>query len=128
MIGLDGPDVAFVCHSRGGLLARAVAVRLCKRDQRWRDKLKGCVTFGTPHEGCPLAEAPGDLIGKVVTTMAVARTRSFGTLADALWYVRQRDSVPGIEDLRPVTGGGRFLKTLLDEELAGSNRGRRGQR
>ena len=52
------PRVAFVAHSRGGLVARATAAELLSSPSaaRWRDALSAIVTFGTPHDGAALAE------------------------------------------------------------------------
>ena len=41
--------VAFVCHSRGGLVARRTAVELLEASHVWRPRLRACVTFGTPR-------------------------------------------------------------------------------
>src|SRR5258708_4776981 len=53
------PHLAFVCHSRGGLVARSAAVKLFQKDAAWQKKVRGCVTFGTQHEGAMLAEMRG---------------------------------------------------------------------
>jgi pimeloyl-ACP methyl ester carboxylesterase len=116
VIGLDGPPVLFVAHSRGGLLARSAAVKLYDKSNAWVRKLSGCITFGTPHEGCPLAEAPGDLLGKVICIQALRNTGSWLSLADALAYTHQSRAFRGIEQLRPINGGGDFLRDLLDTE------------
>ena len=43
--------IAFVCHSRGGLVARAAFEKLCAKDKIWENRVCLCVTFGTPHAG-----------------------------------------------------------------------------
>jgi pimeloyl-ACP methyl ester carboxylesterase len=116
IIGVDGPSVLFVAHSRGGLVARSTAVKLYDKSDGWMQLLRGCVTFGTPHAGCPLAEAPGDLLGKVICIQALRSTGSWLSLADALSYTHQSKDFRGIEDLRPITGGGDFIRDLLDAE------------
>lgn len=47
--------VVFVAHSRGGLVARRTAVELARISASLRSCVRGCVTFGTPHEGADLA-------------------------------------------------------------------------
>jgi hypothetical protein len=116
VIGTEGPDVAFICHSRGGLLARAAIVELCEANKDWLRKLKACVTFGTPHDGSQLAEAPRDLLGKMVAIQAFRGGNGFLSLGDALHFVHQQPSPQGILDLRPLGGGGDFLKDLIRRE------------
>ena len=115
-IGLEGPPIAFVCHSRGGLLARSVAVKLFKRSPTWGAKVRGCLTFGTPHTGCPLAEAPDSVVAQVISLLATSKSHSFFSISDALWYTKNRGTVDGIRDLRPPGGGGDFIKDLRDSE------------
>ncbi len=112
-----GLPIGFVCHSRGGLVARACAARLIKADGAWRDRLRGAVTFGTPHEGAELAEMGDAFLGKVLLLSTVARGGRSVPILDALWTVRGRRRLPGITDLRPRQGGGRFLRRLEEREL-----------
>jgi hypothetical protein len=116
IVPFDGPAVTFVCHSRGGLVGRRTAVKLYGRSRRWLEKVCGCVTFGTPHEGCPLAEQPRQMIGKAATVLAASQTRSWWSISDMLAIAKGRTSLPGVEDLRPINGGGDFLKDLLESE------------
>ena len=125
VIGVQGPPVAFVCHSRGGLLARCVAVHLSEKHAGWVQKLRACVTFGTPHEGCPLAEAPGDLLGKAIAVGSWRAARGAFSLLDGLEYTHLARRAEGIEDLRPLTGRGTFLKELLEREAKFAPRGER---
>jgi pimeloyl-ACP methyl ester carboxylesterase len=87
-LGASGLPVVFVCHSRGGLVARAAAVKLLKSNPRWVDRLKGAVTFGTPHEGAELAELGDELLGKVLLLKSISQTGRVVPLVDALWAVR----------------------------------------
>lgn len=117
-IGLTVP-IAFVAHSRGGLVARATAVRLYDRTgENWRRRLRGCVTFGTPHNGAGLSELPEVCFGILVAGQALHGTGSWASLSDALWYCSRRESIEGIQDLRPLAAGGTFLKRLIDAEEA----------
>lgn len=91
----------FVGHSRGGLLARKIAAGLYDADpKRWRTQLAGCVTFGTPHYGTPLAEYPSQLLGLGVCAIG-AQTGGFATASDVLALVRAYEGkIPGISDLK----------------------------
>jgi hypothetical protein len=97
-------------------VARAAAVELSAAKANWLGKMKACVTFGTPHNGSPLAEAPGDLMGKVVAVQAFRGGNGFFSLSDALHFVHQQPTLDGILDLRPLGGGNDFLRDLLRDE------------
>ena len=120
VVGLDGPNVVFICHSRGGLLARSVAVKLCQGEQKWKEKwkekIRGCVTFGTPHEGAELAEGLDSFLGTLLLVQALRGGNGFASLGDALYCLKNR-ALDGIEDLVPV-GAKRdtFLKKLIEDE------------
>ena len=110
--GLSLP-VAFVCHSRGGLVARRTAVELMEIDRdRWQPRLPGLVTFGTPHEGAALAENGDELLGKLVLAGAVASRAGLVPLVDALWSVKDHRKLAGVSDLRPPTDEDAFLYKL----------------
>jgi hypothetical protein len=96
---------------------------LAKRDATWRTTLAGCVTFGTPHEGATLAEVPGELLGWFVVVQTLVKEKSTASLTDILWYYGSRKNIEGIEDLRPLSGGGTFLRDLLEAELSQAPRG-----
>jgi pimeloyl-ACP methyl ester carboxylesterase len=115
-LGPSGLPILFVCHSRGGLVARAAAVELLGANPRWVDRLKGAVTFGTPHEGAELAERADELLGKILLLKAVQKTGRFVPLVDALWAVHNRRNLEGITDLRPRRNGGEFLYKLRKSE------------
>jgi hypothetical protein len=114
-IGKSGLPLMFVCHSRGGLVARRTAVELLKASHVWRSRLRGCVTFGTPHEGAELAEKCNELLGKLLLLRTVRPTGAI-PLVRALQTVRQFRSLPGITDLRPRKNGGKFLDRLMEAE------------
>lgn len=115
-LGASGLPVLFVCHSRGGLVARATAVELCGTDLRWQNRLRGAVTFGTPHEGAELAEIGDELLGKVMLLKSISQTGRVIPLVDALWAVHNRKKIEGITDLRPRSNGGKFLRDLRKAE------------
>lgn len=92
-VGFD--DVVIVAHSMGGLVARAAIAVAGER--RWRAKLRGLITLGTPHHGSRLERA-GNLFETLGTTrwtsplQTLARLRSagitdlrFGNVVDADW-------------------------------------------
>src|SRR5262249_45357497 len=89
-LGPSGLPIVFVCHSRGGLVARAAAVELLEPNPGWADRLKGAVTFGTPHEGAELAECADEFLGKVLLLLTIRQTGRVVPLVDALIAVRKR--------------------------------------
>jgi len=123
----DLPKVAFVCHSRGGLLARYAAAILYERDAtRWRTQIGGCVTFGTPHLGSGLADAPDKLIACFMAAGAWRESGQLAALSDVLWICKNNRVLEGVEDLRTLRGKlpernrDPFQKTLSDKERAAS--------
>jgi hypothetical protein len=105
--------VVFVCHSRGGLVARMVLNILQTRERGdWNDKIKLCVTFGSPHSGAALAQHPMTL---AATYLAVtAKTRSAVSVARVLAAYQWRQGFAGIEDLEP---DGKCLSALRADEI-----------
>ena len=124
--------LAFVCHSRGGLLARFAAATLFERDlQRWEPIIRGCVTFGTPHLGTGLADAPDKLIAAFIAAGAWRESGRLAPLNDVLWIAKANGVLEGVEDLRTLQGRlpGRnrepFQRTLADKERAADIRKQR---
>jgi hypothetical protein len=116
-LGRSSLPIAFVCHSRGGLVARKTAVELMEIDrERWRPRLRGLVTFGTPHNGAELAEAGDEFLGKVLLGFTVAKQAGVLPLVDALWSVKDHKKLAGVTDLRPRSNGGNFLQDLRRAE------------
>jgi pimeloyl-ACP methyl ester carboxylesterase len=119
----DLPKLAFVCHSRGGLLARYAAAILYEREvARWSKQLGGCVTFGTPHLGSGLADAPDQLIACFIAAGAWRESGRIAGLSDVLWIAKNNDVLEGVEDLRTLRGKlpkhnrDPFQKTLGEKE------------
>ncbi len=50
-------ELALVCHSMGGLVARSACLQASESGQQWLKKLKKIVFLGTPHLGAPLERA-----------------------------------------------------------------------
>ena len=115
-LGKSGLPLMFICHSRGGLVARRTAVQLLRASDLWKLRLRGCVTFGTPHEGAELAEKGDQLIGKLLLLRTAGKQAGAFPLIRALQTVRQFKNLPGVTDLRPRKNGGRFLERLMDAE------------
>jgi pimeloyl-ACP methyl ester carboxylesterase len=116
-LGRSSMPIAFVCHSRGGLVARRTAVELMEIDKgRWQSRLRGLVTFGTPHNGAELAECGDELIGKLLLLYSVGQRGGLIPLVDALWSVKGHKTLAGVRDLRPRSGGGDFLRALRRAE------------
>lgn len=119
-IGVSGPDIAFVCHSRGGLVARETALRLYQTSPKYRMALRGAITLGTPHEGMDLASYSEDkFLSYFVCILAGRVSGRIATLSQILQYrSHQTDGViHGIHDLRPPSGPG-FIASLKDREKA----------
>ncbi len=117
-VGERAIPVGLVCHSRGGLVARQAAEYLYQEDAKrtqpvWKDRLRVCVTFGTPHLGAELAEAPSGFMGAFVAEASLHGTRDIASLVDVLAYRQAHDGFPGIEDLCPES---KFLKELEEQE------------
>jgi hypothetical protein len=115
-LGPSSLPIAFVCHSRGGLVARRTIVELLEVNAQWQPRIRACVTFGTPHDGAELAEFGDELLGKIMLLQTVRRQAGYVPLVDALWTVYDRRKLPGITDLRPRKNGGEFLRRLRKAE------------
>jgi hypothetical protein len=117
--------LAFVCHSRGGLLARRAAASLYQSGPgRWKQQLAACVTFGTPHEGTPLAEHPSKLLGAGVATIRATQPGPFMGASDVLALVAAYGAtIPGIDDLKPPTAIGKgYQSTTFVTDLSNDER------
>lgn len=107
--------VGFLCHSRGGLVGRSAALKLYELDTVWSQRLRACVTFGTPHLGAYLAEAPEELLC-VFLAAAAGGGGGFANLADVLVLMGRTQGIQGIEDLQPRVHDGQFLARLQEDE------------
>ena len=107
------PPLVFVCHSRGGLVARKTAV-LMQEKPIFADKVKLCVTFGTPHKGADLASHPLKFVAAYVAIMSATRT-AFSVIR-ALAIYKHKLRFEGVEDLLPESVSNSFLSTLRDDE------------
>lgn len=109
-------NVVFLCHSRGGLVARYAAANLAK-DPSWRTRLVDLITFGTPHAGAALAEAT-DARDAAAYLLGLNATRKAVSVLDVCAYLREYEAA-GITDLRPGGHQGSYIEEL--EELEDEN-------
>jgi pimeloyl-ACP methyl ester carboxylesterase len=126
-LGADDAKIAFVCHSRGGLVARAAAEKLYGKDaDKWKRQICCCISFGTPHAGVALAEHPDRQLGAFV--LAGMSRKQIASLTDIAAYLEQRGKIEGIDDLRPSSAPGepflRKLEKLEWEKAPGGSRRR----
>jgi hypothetical protein len=115
-LGSSGLPLLFVCHSRGGLVARATVVKLVNGNRSWAERLRGAVTFGTPHLGAELAERGDEFLGKLLLLKTIQQTGKSVPLVDALLAVRKQKAIEGVSDLRPTSNRGEFLYGLREDE------------
>ena len=114
-LGADSPPMVFVCHSRGGLVARKAAVIMQEQGGPWGDKVRLCVTFGTPHRGAALAESTFQYVAAVASYMN--GTGQIMSACRVLDYYGSTKRFEGIDDLRPVNApGSDFLGELMEDE------------
>ena len=101
VIQTTATDVLFVCHSRGGLVARRAAQLL--HQARWPGQL-AVETFGTPHLGTPLASLRSRVLGLIFLAGAVKHGGAgFTDPATATFQMllRTAETPEGIGDMRP---------------------------
>ncbi len=99
-----GRPVAFVCHSRGGLIARKFLERPCP-------ELRALITLSTPHAGSSLSK-----IGKYITPLAPVVSRlmpddSKGAIARVLKSIRELVDGNALKELMPDS---EFIRNLND--------------
>lgn len=110
--------ILFICHSRGGLVARSAVVKLYTQDKEWGKRLVGCITAGTPHNGIGITEDEDieQFLAPYLAYQTFKNTENIFALGDILWYIEHNPRLEGVADLRPKEGGGTFIKALEDCE------------
>jgi len=118
--------IVFVCHSQGGLVARAACVELAKMNApaaQWTQRIAAIATFGTPHRGAAIAE-PGGKGGREMALylMMLSGTGKPSSLGDVLALLGER-TLEGIEDLKAFNASTRerenaYVQRLLKEEFS----------
>jgi pimeloyl-ACP methyl ester carboxylesterase len=112
---VGNPETVLVCHSRGGLVARAAADFNAGNPVTDRMQLRGIITFGTPHKGAGLAESPAQILITQMTLRAWRKTGP-GGLADGLSCYLADDKLVGVADLRPARTNDTYLYQLAERE------------
>ncbi len=107
-------EVVFIAHSLGGILVEEMLLR----HPAEAASVKFIVSYGTPHEGSPVARI-ASIYDKdpLLSDLSDASSNAFLTQLESNW--RGHDSVNGIhrfcafesEDTTPENGFGRYLKT-----------------
>jgi pimeloyl-ACP methyl ester carboxylesterase len=111
---VPSPGLLLACHSRGGLVGRQAAQLLCQTPSRHVIKV---VTFGTPHEGTPIANLPPKAIGM---TYLLGFTNHGGhpyadPVTAAFYYLTKARQTPeGIAEMRPGCGFLALLNQAVD--------------
>ena len=107
-------EVVFVAHSLGGILVEEMLLRHPAEAAR----VKFIVSYGTPHEGSPIARLASIYDNDpLLSDLSDTSDNAYLTQLESNW--RGHDSVNGIhrfcayesEDTRPENGVGRYLKT-----------------
>ncbi len=94
--------IAFVCHSRGGLVARRTIVYL--KQQKYPIEKLAWLSFGTPHKGSEFAECgPEEFAGilYMFTALFMIGEKSPIALFQVLRYYWGGGTFAGVENLRP---------------------------
>lgn len=102
--------LVFVCHSRGGLVARH-ALALLADDKAWGVRPSELITFGTPHNGAAIAESATGREAAVYL-LGMAATHDAVSLLDVCAYLQQYRP-QGVEDLRPGGHEAAYLHRLI---------------
>jgi pimeloyl-ACP methyl ester carboxylesterase len=110
------PPTILVGHSRGGLVARAAAVKNAKAQSGDKIEIRAMVTFGTPHNGAALAELPGGAIFVSLLGQAAGQSARVASIGDVLSCYLADESFPGVSDLKPVRTKKEYLDTLQSAE------------
>ncbi|HEU4454264.1 MAG TPA: alpha/beta hydrolase [Longimicrobium sp.] len=82
-------EVALLCHSMGGLVARSALHHAEREGMRWPSAVRRLVFLGTPHHGSPLERAGNRLHRAFLATRITAPLARLGAIRSA-----------GITDLR----------------------------
>ncbi len=109
-------ELLLVAHSRGGLVARLAILKLRKRG--FDLSHLRLVTFGTPHEGTPIAQSALTILPVLNPLISTFSPRA-GLLSAAIERFRVGKSTPqGIADMVPNSP---FISILNDADFCESN-------
>jgi pimeloyl-ACP methyl ester carboxylesterase len=110
--------VHLVAHSRGGLVSRLAALELSRPENPGRDASRDVrvLTFGTPHEGTPLANAGKRVLSALLGGGRTALLTAGGAAVNAVFswdppslagklLLKGLSKFPeGLDDMRPQSG------------------------
>lgn len=116
LLPLGNRPIVLVCHSRGGLVARAAAVK--NAGARQKLDLRAIATFGSPHNGAAIAEATGGMALVPLLGQAAQKTGSVASISDVLSCYLADEKFPGVTDLKPVRENTEYLYKLKQQEVA----------
>jgi pimeloyl-ACP methyl ester carboxylesterase len=116
LLPLGNRPIALVCHSRGGLVARAAAVKNAGAKQKL--DLRAIATFGSPHNGTAIAEATGGMALVPLLGQAAKKTASVASIGDVLSCYLTDEKFPGVTDLKPVRENTEYVYKLKQQEAA----------
>jgi len=105
--------VVLVCHSRGGIVGRQTAQLLTQCGV-----LTDVLTFGTPHEGTPLANLDPRLLGAIYVmgfTNHGGRPYADPVTSAFRYLASSRELPEGIAEMRPGRGFLRLLNEPVDQ-------------
>lgn len=106
--GRDAPlEIDILCHSRGGLVARALTEKL-----KPKIKIRRVVMVGVPNAGTGLADPAnwGVMADILVNQVSQDPTGLLGRLSSFLFYMLAQgveQQVPGLQAMRPISGTNR---------------------
>lgn len=106
VFGDTAPEIDVVCHSRGGLVTRALA-ELVVPVVKWRPRVNRVVFVGVPNQGTLLAEpANWKALVDLYTNLSMSAARALGLIPQAALFA---SIVNGI-----VQGLGALVKVISD--------------
>jgi pimeloyl-ACP methyl ester carboxylesterase len=116
----EGPQAPFeidvICHSRGGLVARALTETL-----KHQIRIRRVVMVGVPNAGTGLADPSnwGTMADILINQVSQDPTGLLGRLSSFLFYLVAQgieQQVPGLQAMRPLSGSNRSdLNPFLSE-------------
>lgn len=111
------PNIAFLCHSRGGLVARAAFCTLAARKEEIATRIVAALTYGTPHLGAPF-EAPSAFHHAGVVSMMLLGTAELASVDAVLAYIEHNRVIHGLRNLFHAPGNkDTFLARLEQHEF-----------
>jgi hypothetical protein len=100
-------EIDILCHSRGGLVARALTEKL-----KHQIRIRRVVLVGVPNAGTGLADPNnwGMMADILVNQVSIDPTGLLGRLSSFLFYLLAQgieQQVPGLQAMRPLSGSSR---------------------